>query len=230
MAAGNAPDMRSFPDRDLLASTLAKKVADGLNAAIAQRGRATLAVSGGTTPARFFECLSAIELDWKNVIVTLADERFVPPSSDRSNEKLVRENLLVHKAAAASFVPLYSQGELDDVAAKAGEAIASLLPLDILVLGMGTDGHTASLFPDADDADMLLTQTPGPAVLPVHAPSAGEPRLTLSLDALSKARATYLHIEGAEKRAVLERATEGKLPVAAVLDAANTPVVTYWAP
>lgn len=230
MAAGNATDMRSFPDRDLLASTLAKKVADGLNAAIMERGRATLAVSGGTTPASFFECLSAIELDWKNVIVTLADERFVPPSSDRSNEKLVRENLLVHKAGAALFVPLYSQGELDAVADMAGEAVAALLPLDVLVLGMGTDGHTASLFPDADNADALLTPTPGPAVLPVHAPSAGEPRLTLSLDALSKARATYLHIEGAEKRAVLERAIERKLPVAAVLDAAKTPVVTYWAP
>lgn len=224
--------IRSFPDSDSLAATLAEKVADGLKAAIALRGQATLAVSGGTTPIRFFECLSVIELDWSRVTVTLADERFVPPSAERSNEKLVRDNLLVAKATAASFVPLYSQTtDVEDAANMAATSISALgLPLDILVLGMGTDGHTASLFPDATDADALMTATPGPAVLPVHAPSAGEPRLTLSLDTLSNARAIYLHIEGATKRAVLERAGTEALPVAAVLEAAKTPVVTYWAP
>lgn len=232
MAASGTLDMRSFPDPDTLASTLAEKVADGLKAAIAERGRATLAVSGGTTPARFFACLSIIELDWSHVTVTLADERFVPPSSSRSNERLVRDNLLIGAAAAASFVPLYSQAQsVEDAADRASDAIAAIgLPVDVLVLGMGTDGHTASLFPDATDADKLLSATPGPAILPVHAPSAGEPRLTLSLDTLSKARATYLHIEGTEKRAILERAGDEKLPVAAVLEAAKTPVVTYWAP
>ena len=232
MAQGGTLSIRSFPDADTLSAELADQVAEGLKSSIAARGRATLAVSGGTTPIRFFECLSVFELDWSRVTVTLADERFVPPSSKRSNEKLVRDNLLVGQAAAASFVPLYSQtADVEDAARAAAVAIAALgLPLDILVLGMGTDGHSASLFPDANEADALLTATPGPAVLPVHAPSAGEPRLTLSLDTLSNARAIYLHIEGTEKRAVLERADNENLPVAAVLEAARTPVVTYWAP
>jgi 6-phosphogluconolactonase len=216
----------------MLGLALAEQVADDLRAAIAKRGQGTLAVSGGTTPIRFFRCLSDMEADWRRVTVTLADERFVPPSSDRSNERLVREKLLVRKAAAASFVPLYSQTDaVEDAADKASAAIEALgLPLDVLVLGMGTDGHTASLFADATSAHALLTATPGPAVLPVHAPSAGEPRLTLSLDTLSKARKIYLHIEGAEKRDVLEHAGDRNMPVAAVLEAARTPVVTYWAP
>lgn len=232
MAAGGTLDIRSFPDPDALASALAGKVADGLRAAILARGRATLAVSGGTTPIRFFQCLSAIELDWKQVTVTLADERFVPPSSDRSNEKLARENMLVGGAAAAAFVPLYSHiADVSDAAKKASQAISALgLPLDIVVLGMGTDGHTASLFADATDAEALLTATPGPTVLPVQAPSAGEPRLTLSLETIATARALFLHIEGAEKRAVLESAADRNLPIAAVIKAAQMPVATYWAP
>jgi 6-phosphogluconolactonase len=210
-----------------------------------------LAVSGGTTPVRFFGELSKAELDWGKVIVTLVDERFVPPGSDRSNEKLVREKLLVGQAAEARFVGMYSGAESVEAAAqRASEAVSGLMPVDVLVLGMGADGHTASLFPDAVGiAEMLETPSPSPAapeppltpegveerpsadvVLPVHAPSAGEARLTMSLAAICKARAVFLHIEGAQKRGVLERAAAERLPVAAVLAATETPVVTYWAP
>lgn len=223
--------MREFADTDAVAKALAADVAGLLSDAIDMRGRAVLAVSGGTTPVRFFGELSKAEIDWGKVIVTLVDERFVPPSHERSSERLVRENLLVGRAQEARFVPMYANAEsVEEAARRANEAVAGLMPVDVLVLGMGTDGHTASLFPDAVGVEAMLDATAGPAVVPVHAPSAGEPRLTLSLAAICKARAVFLHIEGAEKRGVLERAAAEKLPVAAVLAATETTVVTYWAP
>ncbi|MGQ2908265.1 MAG: 6-phosphogluconolactonase [Aliihoeflea sp.] len=243
--------MREFADSDAVAKALAGDVAGRLAEAIAARGRAVLAVSGGTTPVRFFGELAKAAIDWSNVIVTLVDERFVPPSHERSNERLVRENLLIGRAAEARFVPMYfDAGSVEEAARLASEAVSRLMPVDVLVLGMGTDGHTASLFPDAVGiAEMLRPPAPSRAapepplpplegeetpstdvVLPVYAPSAGEARLTLSLAAICKARAVFLHIEGAQKRGVLERAAAEKLPVAAVLAAAETPVVTYWAP
>lgn len=223
--------MLEFSDPDAVAEALAADVAGRLSGAIAAQGRATLAVSGGTTPVRFFGELSNAPVDWDKVIVTLVDERFVPPTHERSNERLVRENLLVGRAAEARFVGMYWGTEsVDEAATRASDAITGLMPVDALVLGMGTDGHTASLFPDAEGVEAMLNATPGPTVLPVHAPSAGEPRLTMSLGAICKARAIFLHIEGAQKRGVLERAAAEKLPIAAVIEAAETPVVTYWAP
>jgi 6-phosphogluconolactonase len=223
--------MLEFSDPDAVAKALAADVAGRLGDAITERRRATLAVSGGTTPVRFFGELSKAAIDWSNVTVTLVDERFVPPSHERSNEKLVRENLLVGRAAEARFLPMFvDAGSVEEAAKRASEEVSGLLPVDVLMLGMGTDGHTASLFPDAEGVEAMLNATPGPTVLPVHAPSAGEPRLTMSLGAICKARAIFLHIEGAQKRGVLERAAAEKLPIAAVIEAAETPVVTYWAP
>jgi 6-phosphogluconolactonase len=98
-----SPDWHSFPSSEALAEALAAKVADVLESGLAERGSATLAVSGGSTPARFFDELSKRQLDWKNVVVTLVDERFVPPTSDRSNERLVRERLLQNEARAGAL-------------------------------------------------------------------------------------------------------------------------------
>ena len=233
MADEIRPDRRIFESRQELATALAGAVARVLSDAISARGKAFLAVSGGTTPGAFFAALSQQPIDWSKVTVTLVDERLAPPTSPRSNAALVEARLLKGPAAAARFVGLYHEADMaEDAAALANAALRDLpWPLDAAILGMGADGHTASFFPDAANLDMLLDPSEQEIVLPVRAPSAGEPRLTLSLGAIVEARFLALHIEGGEKRAVLDRACAGEaLPIRAVLDEASRPVQIYWAP
>ncbi|MCZ8546477.1 6-phosphogluconolactonase [Mesorhizobium qingshengii] len=231
---GAAYNWHAFSGRPELATALAGRVADRLSKAIAERATALLAVSGGTTPAKFFAALSATPIAWDKVIVTLVDERFVPASSPRSNAGLVAANLLQNAAKAARFVPLYHEAVgIEDAAASDDAALLSLpWPLDVVVLGMGPDGHTASFFPDADDLPKLLDPASDRIVLPVHAASAGEPRLTLSLARIVDAGFIALHIEGEDKRTAFDGAVAPgpRKPIRAVLDAAPKPVEVFWAP
>lgn len=223
-----------FADRHELAAALAGQVAARLTDAIAKRGSALLAVSGGTTPGKFFAALSAIPIAWDKVTVTLVDERFVPPSSPRSNAGLVAANLLQNRAAAARFVPLYHEAaSIEDAAASDSEALKTLAwPLDVVLLGMGGDGHTASFFPDAGNLDELLDPTSQRIVVPVHAQSAGEPRLTLSMARIIAAGFIALQIEGDDKRAAFDGAMGPgeKKPIRKVLEASPIPVEVFWAP
>ncbi|HEV7417948.1 MAG TPA: 6-phosphogluconolactonase [Tianweitania sediminis] len=228
------PIWHDFDTPTLLAERFADDVAAALGAAMADRGLALLAVSGGTTPAPFFRALSQRELDWSKIHVAPVDERFVPTTSERSNEKLIRENLLINKAAAASFTPLYHETMTVQEAAIAAERGISVLPLpfDMLILGMGGDGHTASFFPDSPHlADVLDPKTPR-LVLSADAPSANEPRLTLTLPVVVAARRLTLHIEGNDKRALFEtilRERQDK-PIGIVIEQSPRPVDVYWAP
>lgn len=232
--AGATPRLHEFGARQELASALAEVVADRLSRAIAGHGSASLAVSGGTTPALFFAALSGLDIDWSRVTVTLVDERFVEPSSPRSNEGLVRRALLTGKAAAARFIPLYRYAaSLEDARVAAEQALSALgLPLDVVVLGMGADGHTASFFPDATRLADLLDPASQSLVATVEAPSAGETRLTMTLPPIASARFLALHIEGDEKRGVLDAVLSAKSspPISAVLGAARSDVQIYWAP
>lgn len=227
----------NFASGEELAETLAKEVAEHLSAAVQSRGTGLIAVSGGSTPPPFFRALSNATIDWPRITVTLVDERFVPPSADRSNARLAAQHLLQRQAASADFVGLYH--DLDSVEEAADHADRLLetlpLPLDVAVLGMGTDGHTASFFPDADNLPALLDVNGKRRVLPVHTASGGEPRLTLTMPLLRDAGFLALHIEGAEKKAVLEKALapsgDGlKHPIRAVVEQAKRPVHVYWAP
>jgi len=225
--------LHPFPDGEAVADALALSVADDLRAALAQRGTASVALSGGTTPRRFLQALSRQPLDWANVTVTLVDERWVPDDNDRSNARLVKEHLLQNAAAGARFLPLHRPTATPE---EALPAIAATLPtpLDVAVLGMGGDGHTASFFPGGD----LLAQAMDPAttttVLPMRAPGAGEPRITLTLPVLRDAGHLYLHIEGGEKRQVLQQALSGQgagagYPIRTLMQALRAPLQVYLA-
>lgn len=228
--------LHAFETPAALADGLAKAVAAALVAGIAERGSASIAVSGGSTPKAFFKALSAEPIDWAKVTVTLVDERFVAPDSDRSNEKLVRDNLLVGAAAAAGFQPLYyPTATAEEAAATATKETAKIgRPFNVAVLGMGGDGHTASFFPGGSRlAEALDPGTPR-GVMTMQADGAGEPRLTYTFTSLADARLLVLHIEGDAKKTVLETAQgdgpETDMPIRAILRRAPSPVAIYWAP
>jgi 6-phosphogluconolactonase len=228
----------SFTDCHALAAALAERIAGQLREAIAARGAAVLAVSGGSTPKHLFERLSHAELDWSRVTVTLVDERWAPESSDRSNARLVKAMLLKGAAAAASFVPLYEDGAATPEAGLAAvEARLAKLPstFDAVILGMGGDGHTASFFPGGDRLAEALDLDGKARVLPMNAQGAGEPRITFTLPALLDTRALYVHIEGEAKRQLIADARLGlgaaaDYPIRAVLTQARVPVAVYWCP
>lgn len=228
-------DRRSFADKPTLAKELAEAVADRIRNAIAERGTAAIAVSGGSTPGRFFQALGKTkDIDWSKVIVTLVDERWVDETNDRSNALLVNEKMLQGPAAIARFFPLYSGGAEPDAAGVGRtNALLSELPSQFaaVILGMGNDGHTASFFPGGDTLAEALTAE-GPT-LAIRAPGAGEPRITFTLPRLLRTDGLYLHIEGEEKADVLDTAlgdgpTED-MPIRAVLRSGHA-VTVYWCP
>jgi 6-phosphogluconolactonase len=229
---------RNFSDPQALAAALAARVADDLRQAIAARGYAVLAVSGGSTPKHFFAQLSHAELDWAKVSVTLVDERWAPESSERSNARLVKAALLTHQAAAARFVPLYQpEAATPEAGLVALRTRLDGLParFDAVILGMGNDGHTASFFPGADRLAEALDLNGTARVLPINAAGAGEPRITFTLPALLDTAALYLHIEGAAKRELLAAAEQGQgaaadYPIRAVLTQTRVPLTVYWCP
>jgi 6-phosphogluconolactonase len=230
------PARRSFGSKEDLALALAEAVADDINAGCSARGSAALAVSGGSTPGKFFGALGRrSDIDWSNVLVTLVDERWVPETESRSNAGLVNEKMLQGPAASARFIPLYAGGDAPDAAAlQRTAAQIAVLPerFAAVILGMGNDGHTASFFPGGDNLAAALTGTD--PVVAIRAPGAGEARVTLSLSRLLDTDALYLHIEGEEKAKVLEKAlAEGpveEMPIRAVLRQTRTPLTVYWSP
>lgn len=229
-------NMHEFPDAAALATALADEVAARLAAAIEERGSASIAVSGGSTPKRFFETLSTRAIDWSKVTVTLVDERFVPADNPRSNHLLVATHLLKDKAAAANFIPLYYDcSSIEEAAKRATEKAAGIgNPFDVAILGMGSDGHTASFFPYGNNLKQALDLAGPRGVLTMQADGAGEERLTFSFASLSDARFLALHIEGQGKKDVLEKAEAGsdetEMPIRAVLNRAASPLQIYWAP
>ena len=203
------PTEHLFIDGALAAADMARRIATILEDAIAARGVASIALSGGRSPGPVLKALSGASLDWSKVLVTLVDERWVAPDHADSNERLVRETLLQGPAAAARFLGMKNEAADAYAGQAACEAAFAALPwpLDIVLLGMGEDGHTASLFPEAAElAEGLSTKALTIAVTP---PAAPHQRMSLTASAILKSRHVFLQIGGAAKKAVYDRALEG---------------------
>lgn len=192
--------MIEYANRDALMGDVAIALAADLRAALAQKDIVSFAVPGGTTPGPVFDALSATDLEWSRVHVLLSDERWVPESNPQSNAALVRKRLLTGHAAQAHFTPYFTaETDSDSAARNLSDQLSSLAPIDVLLLGMGADMHTASLFPGsdglvdalADDAQMLL---------PISIAGQDVQRFTLTAPFLRSAKATHLLITGEDKR------------------------------
>lgn len=226
-------NINEFSSSETLNLEFAKKVAGLLAQGIAKNGQASLVVSGGRTPLPFFKQLSQADIDWSNVKITLADERWVDESSDASNTALVKKNLLQGKAAAAEFIKLKTA---KDSAFGAEADVADNLkalpfPLDVLILGMGEDGHTASLFPCSEQIEAGLSSSE--VTIAVQPTTAPHERMSLTLNALLNSRQIFIHLVGESKKLVLEKALADDdvkaMPIRAILQQNKTPVEVVWA-
>lgn len=221
-----------FPTPAAQAAALAEAVAGRLCRYLQVQSRAVLAVSGGRSPVAFFEALAQVKLDWPNVTVTLVDERLVPPQHPDSNAALVRRHLLQHAAAAAHFLPLVNeQTDVSDPAAALAETEAGFPMPDIAVLGMGTDGHTASLFPQAPQLAAAVSPDCRTKLVHTSPVTAAHERIGMSLNTLAAVPQLFLSIQGADKRAVLEQAAAtatSEYPISLLLHQTNVRCEVYY--
>lgn len=223
--------IETFPTPGALAAAAATAAHAALISAIDHRGGASLVATGGRSPAPVYDLLSRSRLDWSRVAVTLSDDRFVPATSPDSNERLVRERLLVNAAAEARFVPLSRPADDPQSAADLAEPeIAALGSYDMLLLGMGEDGHVASLIPGSPALEAGMDPSGERLLLGVPAGVGSPPvaRITMTMPALLRARATLILISGATKKAIVEDGAG--LPVHALLEQAKAPVRILWTP
>ncbi|MFU8864163.1 MAG: 6-phosphogluconolactonase [Rhodobacterales bacterium] len=221
-------NMNEYPDEEMLAINLANVLAGKLTAALMVEDSVTFVVPGGSTPGPVFDALCDSDLDWSRVTVILSDERWVAEDDPRSNAALIRDRLLTGRAAAATFVPFYTGTDTPEEALAGLEAqLAPLLPVSVALLGMGTDMHTASLFPRGDNLRLAL-DAEAPILVPMRAEGLDCARVTLSARVLEDALNLHLVILGQAKRDALERAMSlppEEAPVAAVLD----DIEVHWA-
>jgi 6-phosphogluconolactonase len=229
-------EIRTFSDRQTLVNELAEQIVAGLRTDIAQQGRASLAVSGGSTPLPLFERLAELELPWQQVVITLVDERWVAQSSPDSNEQLVLKHLLQRQAAAATFIGLKTAASTaeEGVAECEGRLQEIPRPFTTVILGMGNDGHTASLFPCAAQLAQAADMNCGQRCIALRPQTAPYERMSLTLPAILETRKLILHITGQDKKAVLERALAAgppeEMPIRFILRQQTVPVAVYWAP
>ena len=221
-------ELIEYPDREALFLGLAGRLASELTEAVRLNGQASFSVPGGSTPGPVFDTLSGTDLPWEHIAVFLNDERWVPEDSPRSNTRLLRERLLRGPAHRARLVPLYAPAEAPEPMLEAlADGLRPHLPISVLLLGMGADMHTASLFPGADQLAQALA-TDAPPLMALRAEAAGEPRITLTAPVLRDAMHIHILITGQDKREALARAQSlppEQAPVRAVLDHATV----HWA-
>lgn len=227
--------LNDFISKDALDSALADNVAEILQQAVNTKGKASIALSGGSTPKGFFKALSCKALPWKKITITLADERWVNIDNEASNTRLIHENLLQNNAKDANFFYLKQGKELtEETLAELNLAAKSaLLPLDVLILGMGEDGHTASIFPCSAQINQALSLSNTDALMKTEPQTAPHQRITFTFASLKTSKNTILHISGSAKKQVLEKALSGSdetvMPIRAFLQNPEINTQVYWA-
>lgn len=218
-----------YPDRDMLAIDVASAIAGDLEMHLLHHDTAALAVAGGTSPAPIFDDLCAANLDWSRVHVMATDERWVPMESERSNARLIRERLLTDRAAAAHFLPFHVPArEPEEVLAEVESQISPKLPLSVVLLGMGEDMHTASLFPGVAGVQQALAAD-APILAVLRPDSQPEPRISLSAPVLDGALSKHLVIYGEAKKKALDKALSLP-PEQAPIQAVLSEMTVHWAP
>ncbi len=223
-------------DADSLAEHLAAEVVAQLQAALNLRSRATIAFSGGSTPKPLFEALVDADLDWSKVTATLVDERWVPESHDLSNAAFLKQHLLDRLPVQASFLPLYQIADSVEASIPLVEDLVERSSLgkrfDVVILGMGGDGHTASFFPDASNIAELVDPTAKARLMTCESPSTQVSRITWSLPALLNTECLMLHFTGKGKQQVFERALESQdakeLPIRSAVFQTQTPLQVFY--
>lgn len=225
--------LREFKTRENLVETLTKEITNTLTLGIQTKGYASVALSGGATPLKLFKALSLEDIEWEKVRVTLVDDRWVDAQSDKSNEKLLRANLLVDKAANAKFFPLKTEArEAKDAVEELNATLKEEFgTLDVVVLGMGGDAHTASFFPYATELTNALTTDA--LVCATTATVEPKERITLSRNFLSSSAKLFLHIETQEKHKVFLNATQSTdqraMPIIAMMQQTKPLMEVYYA-
>jgi len=226
--------LNKYPNSQLLIEDLTAHIVKELQQAINNKGHASIAVSGGKTPIPLFKLLSQQDLDWHNVFITLVDDRWVDDTDDASNEKLVLTYLLQNKAKLANFVGLKNSCDNPFDGAEITDKILNKIPMpfDVLILGMGEDGHTASLFPGAANLMAGLDMKSDRKVVGMTPLTAPLDRITLTLPTILDSQNIYLHLVGESKMQVLEQAEKGddinQMPIRAILQQNKVNVIGFW--
>lgn len=226
--------LNKYPNSQLLIEDLTAHIVKDLQQAINNKGHASIAVSGGKTPIPLFKLLSQQDLEWHNVFITLVDDRWVDDTDDASNEKLVLTYLLQNKAKLANFVGLKNSCDNPFDGAETTDKILNKIPMpfDVLILGMGEDGHTASLFPGAANLMAGLDMKSGRKVVGMTPLTAPLDRITLTLPTILDSQNIYLHLVGESKMQVLEQAEKGddinQMPIRAILQQNKVNVIGFW--
>lgn len=228
------PAFQQYDCADQFVVRVGTLVAETLKKAIAERGYATLVVSGGSTPAPVFRALSTYALPWDQITIFLADERWVSSAHPDSNERLVRENLLSGPASAATFESYpFSNQSVDCDAAQMEKMFGEKKePYDMVLLGMGEDGHTASLFPGSSQLQTGLDEASAVSFLALTPTNADHERISMTLPRILNSRHIALLLQGNRKLSVYHKALEGTdieaMPVRGVLLQQRVPVSVHW--
>ncbi|KAF1010340.1 MAG: 6-phosphogluconolactonase [Burkholderia sp.] len=220
-------EVHAFESLQTQCEALAQAVRAALAELLAEHERATLAVSGGTSPRPFLQTLSTVELDWAKVDVSLVDDRWVADTDSASNAQLVYDTLLRH-ATGARFLPLVDTSAMLEAHVAALNANPAYRLPNVAVLGMGEDGHTASIFADAPEWELAITTTE--RYVAVHPGTAPHPRVSLSLAALRRVDRLFLLIAGARKHKMLEAsaAVPQRNAISQLANDKGTQLHVYW--